>query len=128
MIVACSSKQLKCSSFRQTSDGHFSVYRHRTPKEYAFDLLASSPRFVGATRQNQVIIFTNHRLDCYGSFMSDQTDVTSLMGYQNTDNEDYVLLVYKRPFKTLLRIVEMEINVRDLATENHSEPEGKAFI
>ncbi|XP_023294631.2 uncharacterized protein LOC111677697 [Lucilia cuprina] len=123
MIVACSSKQEKCSSFRQMPDGHFSVYRHRTPKEFAFDLLSSSSRFVGATRQNQVMIFTNHRLDCYGSFVSDQLEVTNLLGHQNAEKEDYVLLIYKRPFKMLMRIVEMEINVRDLATGNQSEPE-----
>ncbi|XP_065356106.1 uncharacterized protein fs(1)M3 [Calliphora vicina] len=123
MIVACSSKQQKCSSFRQMPDGHFSVYRHRTPKEFAFDMLSSSARFVGATRQNQVMIFTNHRLDCYGSFTSDQMDVTNLLGHQNADKEDYLLLVYKIPFKMLMRIVELEINVSDLATVNQTEPE-----
>ncbi|KAM7350998.1 female sterile (1) M3 [Cochliomyia hominivorax] len=123
MIVACTSKQQKCTSFRQMIDGHFSVYRHRTSKEFAFDLLTSSSRFVGATRQNQIMIFTNHRLDCYGSFISDQKDVTDLMGHQNEAKEDYVLVIYKRPFKLLVRIVEMEINVRDLATVNQSEPE-----
>lgn len=125
MIVACSAKQQKCSSFRQMPEGHFSVYRHRTSKEFAFELLTSNNRFVGATRQDQIMIFTNHRLDCYGSFVSEQKDVTDLMGHQNEEKEDFVLLVYKRPFKVLMRIVELEINVRDLATANQSEPEGE---
>ncbi|TMW50585.1 hypothetical protein DOY81_004320 [Sarcophaga bullata] len=123
MIVACSSKVQKCNSFRQTSDGHFSVYRQRSSKEFVFEKLVATDNFVGAFHQNQVKVFTNHRLDCYGSFTIEQMDVTSLLGHHNTEKEDYIVLVYKRPFQTLIRMIELEIKAQDLAMGNQSEPE-----
>ena len=128
MIVACSSKEQKCNLFRQTSDGHFNVYRQRSSKEFVFEKLVATDNFIGALHKNQVKVFTNHRLDCYGSFTIEQMDVASLLGHRNTEKEDYIVVVYKRPFQTLIRMIELQISAQDLATGNQSEPEGKYLI
>lgn len=128
MIVACSITDNKCSSFLQTPNGYFNVYRQRSSKEFFFEKLIAADNFIGALRQNQIKVFTDHRLDCYGSFTTDQMVVTSLLGHHNLKKENYILLVYRGPFKTLLRIIQIEIKYQNLTTDIQGETEGKYFI
>lgn len=62
-----------------------------------------------ASHQNRIMIFTDYHLDCYGSFTSDLWTISDLMAYQGPHGEHYLLMLFKTPFKLLIRVVELEL-------------------
>lgn len=105
------------------ADGQFNVYKQRLARDYTFDKLHAGQRFIIGARRNEIMVFTNHRLDYYGSFISDQPEVSQLVSYYNSARkEDYVVLIYKGPFKVLIRIVEVQ---REGQTEVLGAPQSE---
>ncbi|XP_075152471.1 female sterile (1) M3 [Haematobia irritans] len=109
LIVTCSGKQSYCRSYLQAENGYFEMFKERTAKEFLFDHLNANSRFVMASQQNKIMIFPDHQLDSYGSFTSDLTSITQLVGHIGLTGEDFVLVISKTPYRFLIRVIEIEL-------------------
>uniref|UniRef100_A0A1I8NVE8 Uncharacterized protein n=1 Tax=Stomoxys calcitrans TaxID=35570 RepID=A0A1I8NVE8_STOCA len=112
LIVACSSKQTNCKSYLQSSDGNFVVYKQRAAKEFVFDHLNANTQFILASQQNRVMIFPDHNLDSYGSFVSDIPSISAIMSHNGLAGENYALMFFKTPYRLLIRVVEIELGTK----------------
>ncbi|XP_073822242.1 female sterile (1) M3 [Musca autumnalis] len=121
LIVACSKKSPSCKSYVQNTNGEFQMLQQKIPQQLAFDYFKAKEEFIMASQQNRVMIFTDHYLDCYGSFTSDLWTITGLMAYPGPRGETYVLLLLKTPFKLLIRTVEMELGAKYRVTRASSD-------
>lgn len=124
LIIACSNKQLKCQSYLQRSNGSFVAFKERTSRELAFNHIVTNSKFILTSRQNHIMVFTDHYMDCYGSFTPDLMDISTVMAHHNTLGENFVLVFHKTPFRLLIRTVEMEIKEK-YRKSRATEDEGK---
>lgn len=124
LIVPCSSKQSNCKVYIQMPDGSFGIHKQRLASELAFDHLEATSRFIMASRQNKIMIFPDHHLDCYGSFVTDIPEIYQLLGFVGPAEENYVLLISKTPFKVLIRSVEVELGAKYRSTRATTAEKG----
>ncbi|XP_054742436.1 uncharacterized protein LOC129247352 isoform X1 [Anastrepha obliqua] len=109
-LFGCAVRQEKCNIFRMKHDEpQFSAYRQFSNKELAFDYFAAGAHFLVGVHQRAVKIYPTSRLDCYASFTANETDVSEIIPHVSQQDESFVLLNYRRPFHTLIRIVEVEV-------------------
>lgn len=109
LIVACSRKNPRCQTYLQNRDGNFELFQQRENENLSFSHFKASREFLMASHQNRIMIFTDYHLDCYGSFTSDLWTISDLMAYRGPHGEHYLLMLFKTPFKLLIRVVELEL-------------------
>ncbi|XP_030379121.1 uncharacterized protein LOC115627546 [Scaptodrosophila lebanonensis] len=113
-LIACAtSSSGKCIYF-QMVDGHFVVYRKHAMQNLRFSQLAADGEgqvLAAARSSGEVLLFTNARLDCYNGFSTKDNEPSLMYTHRNELNETFVVLGYKRPFNTLLRLVELSSDV-----------------
>ncbi|XP_011191954.1 uncharacterized protein LOC105218217 [Zeugodacus cucurbitae] len=108
-LIGCAAQQQKCNTFWMKRDElQFSLYRQFNGKELAFERFRAGQHFLVGTYQRAVNIYPTARMDCYASYTAKESEVSEIIAHVSQLNESYVLLSYRRPFNTLLRIFEVE--------------------
>uniref|UniRef100_A0A0K8VMB4 Uncharacterized protein n=1 Tax=Bactrocera latifrons TaxID=174628 RepID=A0A0K8VMB4_BACLA len=107
-LIGCAAQQQKCNSFWMKRDEtQFSPYRNFNGKELTFERFGAGKHFLVGTNQRAVNAYPNARMDCYASYTAKESDVSQIITHVSAQNESFVLLSYRRPFNTLLRIFEV---------------------
>ncbi|XP_061394465.1 uncharacterized protein LOC133330021 [Musca vetustissima] len=128
LILMCSKKPPKCFKYYQNRNGDFEISKQGSPEKLPFDHFKSNADFILSSYQNRVMIFTDHYLDCYGSFTSDIETISGLMAYKGPRGERYILLLFKTPFKLLLRTVEIELGEKFRMPRASGENEPRQLL
>lgn len=121
-MLSCSAGQKKCTSFKM-SDGQFTAYKNRPSAEFFFNFFTAGEHFLVGQKATEVSVYVDTRMECYGTFKTNATHVTSILTHLNEKGHDFILLNYIRPHSALVRIVEIEYE--QMVSATYEDVDGK---